>query len=391
MGEDLKFPQLIQQILAVDGVDNVEELSILIDKYGVRREYKLADKHVTLADDERFDLGDANDPTETAYVVVASEPKLLPVSLAFRYLGTSLNSTIVDAYKADLMQELNSSQGVKTITDVRNALTIANIDLGTFRLHFSPWSPRTVIQRSDILMSFVEEAIIDSAFIYNEYLDLTGAFKIKLPNFYAPALRANKLTEIQAIAAAFVDQLDHEENIFLDDLVAAIKGVKGVLEVDFETDDFRAHLNSQWDPTRVDNQEGVISVNTYEKARFAHLIVTEGVEALELRLSNIVIQVATGMSASDQLSIQTQVAVAFNNFSMSQGGNIDFTLLLSALAGAASPLIYTITTLNVEVVSQSDGRVQATNITDADELLVRTVELPTVQAILPNFITITTI
>ena len=97
------------------------------------------------------------------------------------------------------------------------------------------------------------------------------------------------------------------------------------------------------------------------------------------------------MILTDQQIIQTQVANAFNNFSVSQGGNIDFNLLQSALAGAATPLIYTIITLEVEVESQADGRVQTTNLTDADELLVRSVELPEVQAVTPASITITTV
>jgi len=387
VGETLKFPKLFQQILGIDGIDNVEALRIrTLRQFGttdVSSQYELADNQVTISDEARFDPAP---PDGTGYISVASADKALHFDVEFK--STSASDPDIDDLSNKALDYLGGS-GAKTLTGLMGKFS--NVAAGTFKLKAVPWSPRPVIDADgNIDISFVEFPVVQKMFAYKNYLDITGAVKIKFPGFYTSADKVAKINQIRADLNAYLDSLNPEESIDIPKLEQITKQTPGVLDASVEVDDFQAFLNNVKDDTRVKPADKTILVDEFEKARFQYLLLSGDVPGITLERTQLEVQVSNAMSAADQNTLKTKLATAFNTFGLSPGQNIVFNSLKAWLESAAPGLTFTLTQLAVKATS-ADNRIQVSNTANPGDIHVRSLELPAITPITASHVTLITV
>jgi hypothetical protein len=400
MGETLRFPRVIQDILGVDGIDTLQALRIVTtrtQKNGTVLEpkstnFQLPDNQITIGEEDRFSLEplasdtNGNSPLllDPGYICVASEEKDLYFDLEFMTSGINLTDAVVTARRNSAQQYLEGS--TPTISGLKTALP--NLVANTFKIQAFPWAPRPVIQEDVIDVSFTERPILRNLFIYDKYLDIGGALKIKFPAFYTQAEKAAKIVQIRTKLDAYVDGLLPEELVSLTDMVAAAKTVTGVLDATADSSDFFAALNNTADPTRLDAALKTIQVKPFEKARFTHLSISSGIEVMEITLEALTIEVNDQMPNPDQDTIKTNLVNTFNAFAVSQGIDVGFSNLKAMLQSSTPALSFAITQLQVKALSNRDGRTQMRNLSALADIHVRSIELPQMQQINTSQITV---
>ncbi|HRI59912.1 MAG TPA: baseplate J/gp47 family protein [Saprospiraceae bacterium] len=410
IGETLKFPKLLQQVLATDGIDTIEQLRIITTRTlknqdVVSIQYGLADNQITIGEEGRFDPGDAGDPEEIAYISVASEEKELPFDLEFKSNTTPDIQTLTDSATNYL-----TGSGDKTIEDLIAALGSSTIEGSTFKIKAFPWSPRPVIQlvnkndstKGAIDISFVEKPIVRNMFAYTDYLDIFGALKVSFPGFYKQSEKDEKIKLIRADLNAYIDSLAPEEVVVIPTLAQIAKQTTGVLDASVKASDFQVLLNQVKDDTRIKPDDS-IQVKAFEKARLAPYVppppykplspgfcITDKIETMSLAQTQLEIKVAAAMPQADRNTIATKLMDVFNAFTFTQGEKIIFNNLKAQLESAAPSLIFTISKLAFIATSLCDLRIQESGLGNPVDIHVRSVELPVIEKITVNDIIVTT-
>jgi hypothetical protein len=390
MGETLRFPRLMQGILGVDGIDTLQALRIVTtrtqnDLEPMPTTYHLSDNQITIGEEDRFSLEPLTTDTEDdssilldpGYICVASEEKDLYFDLEFMTSENNLTDGIVTARRNSAQDYLEGS--MPTISGLESDL--GDVVTNTFKIRAFPWAPRPVIQEDVIDVSFTERPVLRNLFVYDKYLDIGGALKIKFPAFFTQAEKTAKIDQIRTKLDAYVDGLLPEELVSLPDMIAAAKTVNGVLDATSDISDFFAVLNDIADPSRIDTSQKTVEVLPFEKARFTHLSISSGIEVMEIVLEALTIEVDSEMPDTDKDIINTNLINAFHSFAVSQGIDVSFANLKAILQSSTPALSFAITQLQVKAISAGDGRNQERNLSDLTDIHVRSIELPSMQQI----------
>lgn len=407
MGETLRFPRLIQDILGVDGVDTLQALRIVTSRTKRTAQnvtpmdtaYYLPDNQITMGEEDRFSLeplvdniseNDSPSLLHPGYICVASEEKDLEFDLEFKYTGTALDLDLdLDLDTVKILREKAQDYLGMTNPDIPGLKSkLAPLDANTFKIQAFPWAPRPVIQGDVIDVSFTERPVLRNLFVYDKLLDIGGALKIKFPAFYTQAEKTAKIAQIRAKLNAYIDGLLPEELVSLPDMVASAKTVNGVLDATADISDFFAVLNNTADATRIDTARKTIQVKPFEKAHFTHLSISSGIEVVEITLEALTIEVNDQMPDSDKDAIKTNLVNTFHAFAVSQGIDVSFANLKAMLQSSTPALSFAITQLQVKALSDSDGRTQERSLSDPADIHVRSTELPQLQQINSSQITV---
>jgi len=419
MGASLKFPRLIQSMLDLEGVESLEALQIQTTRLnpnpadpdnaerwqGSTGQFTLSDNRISLAEEERFSIDSLTEERtasfmlrEPGYICVASEEKELFFDLEFSHSGP-IDASDVAAYQEKAQKYFDSAP-----YKVRGLITEmgSGINADSFKIQAFPWSPRPVIQEDSIHISFVEKPVVRKLFVYDSYLNITGALKIRLPDFYTQVDKTKKIEQIRMRLDQYLDDLLPEEAVNLPELVLRSKTINGVLDAEIEVDDFLAAklsvldaedddaLESNYgvqDDTRIKAVEKTIQIKPFEKSRFKHLCITADIESLTLKLVELKISVAGDMSDEDIDTIKTDLVNTFNTIAVAQGDDISFSNLSAQLAATSSGQGFSIEKLKIEAIATCDKRKQERELTNTADIHVRSVELPVLNLIDINDIT----
>ena len=417
MGAILKFPKLIQSMLELEGIENLEALHIQTtrlepdpaDPDNAERwqsstaYFMLSDNRINLGEEERFSINPLTQEEEApfmlrepGYICVASEEKDLFFDLEFGHInppGLTLNETHLEEYRSAAQNYLEQSLELYSVTALKNKLG-PHIKTDSFRIQAFPWSPRPVIQADNIQISFVEKPVVRKLFVYDSYLNITGALKIRLPDFFTQVDKTKKITQIKTRLDQYLDELLPEEALSLPELVTLAKNISGVLNAEIEVDDFLAYKvnvvdadSGTRDDTRIQPDQKTIELKPFEKARFKHFCITADIAPLEVKLTKLEIEVAGNLPKADLDTIKAALVNTFNNFPVAQGHNISFGNLRALLTASVPGLHFSIKKLTIQATAACDGRTQERDLVHTADIHVRSVELPVLKSINLNDIT----
>ncbi len=391
MGETLLFSKLLKEVLATEGVDNLEAFEIFTEakRYqGLRKRYTLGDNKIENEEAERF---------KGRFINVAAGNKKLPIDLELQV--NNLDEDKYNTLKANFENfTRNLEPGVKyNIAQLLAALKqgITGVNDATLKLYPHPWSPRLPLFTYDnsatpkaleVDVSFVEKAETGLLFAYSSFLEIIGAIRITL----GPNIPLSEATTLQKLATAsveaYLDTLGPEIDAYPDDMIAVVKQVNGVSEAAWEEDDFLVELLSGGVRTSVPDRinDGKIGVNPFEKARmkpnafcvaFRTELVSIKVNALKLQLQAAIAEGATGDALRTEL--KTLTANIINNFlnTSQPGDDLDFNALRNSIENRlpAAPAI--VQKLDISAQSFADGRIQKASMTNPSNIHIRSVEL----------------
>jgi hypothetical protein len=391
MGHPLLFGQIIKRVLSLDGLNDVEDFTVTTHKTIEGDEtsptFAATDKRINVQEFEKF---------KPRYICVASETKQLAVDIQFQ--GDNLDAerqsalaaalaTYFDGLKVGDLVELNEVQGV---------ISGAGINLvgDTLVLTPRPWCERAPGAGPDVEASFVEQPILGVLFGYRSRLQITGALKLTLPTTMTGLERDAVAQVVRQRVTSYLNNLGAEADVVFEDLSAIAAGVDRVLAADLDWRDFRVEKEDAELPGRV--TETKIAVAAFEKAVLTHFCVTSGVESITIAVQTLTIDllIPDPAPSAEQInatkhSIKQAVKNTVDNFlsEAEPGDDVNYSVLRSALENLVPGANYNIVQLVVTAISACDDRSQESNVATKN-LHVRSVEIPVMQPIGPDKITI---
>lgn len=390
MGQSLIFSKLISMVLALEGIENLQDfvLTTIKDQNGSTLEETTGFTNipVVIEEFERF---------TPRHICVATEDKTLPVDLQFQASGldTSTYTDIVAALSA-YMEELEKGETVVKgdIETEINSVAGITLDAASLTLLPQPWSERVLFDEDDVVVSFVEQAQLGDVFAYHSFLQITGALKLTLPATISEEDKLDVLDEVRKSIETHLDNLKAEEDLLFEDVVLVAAGVDRVLAVDLDWEDFRASLEGVDQPTRLSDEK--LEISSFEKGQLADFCITSGIETVNVSVVgnvevDLLLPPAPVSPPPDPIplalinEIKQSIANTINNYlaAAEPGEDILYSEFKGAIEGLVPGSNYVVTQFSLQAISAGDGRSQTTDIATGKDLHIRSVELATITAI----------
>lgn len=410
IGQPLLFPLLTRQILAVPGVVNVEEFVLRPQPQPANRPDQAQPFY---SRDKRIDMASAASKFRQRRLSIVAAVQKLPVSVSFKIERTSDEVTVpspeaiaesLDSTFAAL--EPGEALRFKTVVTALQA-SLANVTVS--HLVLTPKTPSLFVRLTQeaLIPSFAEQLQLQAKpiaddvseqrpaiFAYQTTLDLVGAIRFMLDDRATQRQRTAAIAKIAHRVNRYLDQLDPEQAVNLDELssAAASDGADTIDIAPLNADDFRAWMNDR-PVDRVDTAARRITVAPLEKARAAYFLITDQVEPLTLRVEALTVTVTfLPTAAADPKAIDSEDSVrllsalkdqlrsAISTFPVQTAGAA-FTLealqqpllTLGDRPSQLSSVAYEISELIIEATS-TDHRVQTSNLVSNAAIHVRSHE-----------------
>ena len=315
IGESLVYTQLIRHLLGLQGVSDLNEVAIAIYENNQRTEYILSE----LAQKKQIKIADTG-KIFPRHLRVTSETERLYLIISLQFQFTEL----AEISKTDLIQFFNGyfsnlprKQPVtKTailayIADDKNQikgkkLTIVENSLKLLKL-LRDNSQQEVEQ---IEISYLEQAQTDEQhlFAYSKILHLIGAVKFTSTNPITTQEKQTFQEEIQQQIDLYLNQLQPQSAIDLNDLRREIQQEQKTLLIEeFNPGDFQVTIDGQDQlETRLDDHK--ITVRDFEKVKSSSFCITNTTENADIEVSKL--QLTIKSPESDQLATQVSEAVS---------------------------------------------------------------------------------
>jgi uncharacterized phage protein gp47/JayE len=160
-------------------------------------------------------------------------------------------------------------QAIQGITDL--SYDSIRINIGEVGVRINPhfWQSSSPFNGQSFEVSFVEKAQASDIFIYDNTLEITGAFQLTLPVTVKGEEKREIYKAVRSKIEDYLETLKPEEKIKIDKLVKIAKSVNQVLEVIWKVDDFQVGLENQIIQDRIDKDKKEIRVEKFEKPQLA--------------------------------------------------------------------------------------------------------------------------
>jgi uncharacterized phage protein gp47/JayE len=396
MGQSFLFSKLIKNILSIDGIDNLEDFKITTSK-GQNSSpipYSFEDKRIDIEEFEKYD---------PRYICVASEMKFLWVHMQFKASG--LDNDKLDEIKTALesyFEALKASEEAprkSRIRDVINSVSGITIIPETLKLMPESWCSRLLLKEEAgdeiVDVSFVEQAELGDVFAYHSFLEITGALKLTLPTTATADDKKSVREEIMRKIELYLDELKSEADVVFNDLIELALEVDPVLAVDLDIDDFKISVNGAPLLDRITQDK--IEIREFEKARLEYFCITGDIETVKIEVIALQLEYLVPdppPSEEEQQAninaIKLAVKNAINDFlsDAAPGEDVAYDSLKSAIENLVPEADYNVLQLSLKATSLRDGRGQEANISAPRDIHVRSVELPVMQKISENDISV---
>lgn len=393
MGEPLLFAQIVKEVLSLDNVNNLEEFRLTTTKAGTNPpiHFTAADKRIETEDFERL---------KPRYLCVASETKALPIALQFKIadLDSDRQTAIADALTAYFKERrIGESVSQGAIATVINAVEGVTLMPNTLKLIPQPWcqtAPVSGAEVETVVASFVEQPVLGDIFAYSQDLQITGAIKLTLPASLTDQDKLNVRTQIRSRIVNYLNQLKPEADVVFADLIAIAAAVNPVIAVNLDERDFQVLLDGVATVGRVSPQK--IEVQQFEKPQLNFFIITSNIEPVRIAAAlpagaaadakpiELEVTLPPGADANQaKAAVQQSVRTAFNRLLASAvpGQTVNYNSCKNALENLVVGIDYSVTQLSLRATSTADNRIQETDIAGAKDLLIRSVEIASLQPI----------
>ncbi|MFK8184558.1 MAG: baseplate J/gp47 family protein [Phormidesmis sp.] len=209
------------------------------------------------------------------HIRVASETKPLPVDVQVK--AASLGDS--DSQKAETRREIEQSIqdyfGTLTPGEMvsRDALQANFQDDLAAEVMLLPqfWQPLTAFDGNSVEVSFVEQAQLRNLFIYDQTLNINGALQLMVSLTATAAEKLALQNQVRVAVEDYLGGLKPEENVDLVQMAEVAQGIKGVLQVDWQADDFQVSLAETAEDITALTENRIagttIEVNPFEKTR----------------------------------------------------------------------------------------------------------------------------
>jgi uncharacterized phage protein gp47/JayE len=337
MGQPLLISQLTKQVLEINGVNDIADFTLGVQRQDNTEKYQASEKPVKQL------LADVLEKFTPGYIRVATEIKPLIINIDIYWQADNVK---YESLKAEINEKIAAYFARNNLRICKNELeqeiaTINLIKTDTININLKPqfWQPGIKFDGEVIDISFVKKVVFGDLFIY-KILAITGAFKLTLPTTAQLTEKQEIYKKVRSELAEYLVNLHPEENVKIEKLVAVAKSVDKVLDVSWKIDDFQVQLDNQIQNDRIDNQE--IRIDKLEKPQLADTfainsdIVVVNIEITAITFQLNIIGAVFGEINQDKVKHLMQQAIAniFDDTSLTQklpklsvGENLDYAQL----------------------------------------------------------------
>ncbi|NER86571.1 MULTISPECIES: baseplate J/gp47 family protein [unclassified Moorena] len=286
MGQPLLISQLTSKILGCNGVNDLVDFTLttsIRNSKGIelaRQHYQSSETPV-----KRLEV-DILEKFTPHSVRVASEIKPLPVALQIKAkaLDDSKQQAIEQALQ-HYFADFKPSQAVVRSEIKARIETITTIE--AIKLIPSFWQPGIPFDGETVNVTFVEQAQLSSVFLYERLLTITGALKLILPVTVTQQEKQQIYQQVREQVSAYLEQLQPEENIQLEQLVKQAKTVESVLDINWKLEDFR-FLNGEDNEDRIDPDKSQIQVKKFEKTQLdSQFVIDSDIQVVDVAIATL--------------------------------------------------------------------------------------------------------
>ncbi|MEW6491441.1 MAG: baseplate J/gp47 family protein [Cyanobacteriota bacterium] len=306
IGQPLLISQITKKILEIKGVNDLTEFTFYTQREGEDKEPVTNNKRLDVDILERVTAGS---------IRVASGIKSLLVDVQIK--AQNLDETEHKKIEKALQQCFKNKAQGQSITKSEIEAQISNVEVKLIP-HYSFWQPSKLFDGETVEISIVEQLQLKSVFIYERFLDITGALKLTFRTTTTSDEQQQAYAGVRIKIEEYLENLQPEQDVEIEKIVQATRTVTPVLSVAWRLEDFRV-FNVEKPEERVNNNQ--ISVKKFEKPRLAtnFIIASQDSElrsvkinitAVTLRL-NLVGQIPEDNSEQISAAIKTAIAHIF--------------------------------------------------------------------------------
>ncbi|MDF0551815.1 baseplate J/gp47 family protein [Kamptonema sp. UHCC 0994] len=288
MGQPLLISQLTRKILDCQNVSDLLDFTLTTTRQiGDKPEINSYPSTI-----KRLDA-DILEKFASQSIRVASETKPLIVDLQVQ--ATSLTP---DTYKTllQLLKEYFQRLQVGESITANAIKTQLNAEVQV-QLNPHLWKNSGMsFNREEVTVSFVEKGQLGKVFIYSSFLTITGAIKLTLPAAITREDKDKVLIRVRQQVVDYLDRLEEEENIKIEQIINQVRKVDSVLDVNWKVSDFQV-LNLENARDRLDIDKAEIRVEPFEKTQLApDFAIDSDVKLVEISISKLHLRLnATGL------------------------------------------------------------------------------------------------
>ncbi|MEL6863838.1 MAG: baseplate J/gp47 family protein [Bacteroidota bacterium] len=391
LGETFAFSQMIKSVISIDGIDNLEDFwlqTISPSPNGpFNIEYQFSNNKITAEDNERF---------SARHICVASEEKPLPIHLEFQATGIdgqleAFQQLMLTYFEGRSLGEEIPLDDLQTVVSDNLTAVGATLVASSFKARPESWCDRpTLITEGEVDLiktSFVERPILgDPLFAYENQLQIDGAIRLQFSGALTQAEKQILENKVKAVINNYLDELNAEEDFIFNQVISRIEALSEVRSASANVDDFQAILGTTALSDRLSEES--IGVDPFEKIFIRHLLIADGVQAIDVEVTSLVVTLSvdnTTNQATALAELSALLSHAINNYfeAFSAGDDLIYDTFSATLSSAAPDLTYEITGLGLQATS-ADGREQTANTTDPNDLKVRSLEIAQMRPFDPN-------
>ncbi|NEP36179.1 baseplate J/gp47 family protein, partial [Moorena sp. SIO3B2] len=290
MGQPLLISQLTRKILGCNGVNDLVDFTLTTSirhSKGIelaRQHYQSSERPV-----KRLEV-DILEKFTPHSVRVASEIK--PLSVALQIKAQALDDQKQQAIEQALQNyfaDFKPSQAVVRSEIKARIETITTIEAIKLIPFF--WQPGIPLYDDTVNVTFVEQAQLSSVFLYERLLTITGALKLILPVTVTQQEKQQIYQQVREQVSAYLEQLQPEENIQLEQLVEQAKTVESVLDINWKLEDFHVLDEDNNAKDIIDQEQSQIQVNKFEKTQLADadnkFIITSDIQVVDVAIATL--------------------------------------------------------------------------------------------------------
>ncbi|MBE9158169.1 baseplate J/gp47 family protein [Nodosilinea sp. LEGE 06152] len=280
LGQPLLFPHLTQAMLAVPGVNNVEEFALI-----PRRQGQPLEGAPFLSRARRIETHRVASKFRLGQLAVVSEVQPLPVTVEFRTADLTAE-TYEQATTAlrDWFQGLAAGQTItrEAIVAQLPESTPAALESVVLTPHHP--SPVTIQTAGELRPGFAEKPVLATPLLaYSAELDLVGALKVIGPEAATAAARQTLYAAIEARLQTYLNQLAPEQAVSLAAL-AQVATIEGLTVVPPNPADFSAQRDGA-EVDRLDADTATLQVDPFERVRLTHLLLSDRPQPLAVEIT----------------------------------------------------------------------------------------------------------
>ncbi|NEQ10770.1 MAG: hypothetical protein F6K37_34090 [Moorea sp. SIO4E2] len=347
MGQPLLISQLTRKILGCNGVNDLVDFTLttsIRNSKGIelaRQHYQSSERPV-----KRLEV-DILEKFTPHLVRVASEIKPLSVALQIKAeaLDDQKQQTIEQALQ-NYFADFKPSQAVVRSEIKKSIETITTIE--AIKLIPSFWQPGIPLYDDTVNVTFVEQAQLSSVFLYERLLTITGALKLILPVTVTQQEKQQIYDKVREQVSAYLEQLQPEENIQLEQLVEQAKTVESVLDINWKLEDFHVLDEDNNAKDIIDQEQSQIQVNKFEKTQLADadnkFIITSDIQVVDVAIATLNLRLTPAVAVPetvDPAQLKSFMAAAVRSIltaallqqlpKLAVGDNLDYDQLKTLL------------------------------------------------------------